>query len=293
MEKVRRLNLGIVVLAVVVSAATAYASVVWLLQSQFVKTVQSASFGFVNGTLIANVLQMVVVIGFILMYLGKARFMEIGLMRHQFVPALLFTVLTWIAFQFAMIIFHVLVGNPILIRPEYQTAAAAMPHIGVLISQLFGNALFEECLFRGVLLVQLVIWFCPRQTEPDAELQAVSPSQRRSGVAVAWILSQFVFSLQHIPHRLRNGSQMSSNLLMELVILFLIGLVFASIFWRTKNLMLVVGFHALANAPTCLFIGPEWLPALVLTPVAILCLLLGPKWQRVGQHKANSTGESR
>ena len=77
MEATRKLNFGLIVLAVIASAAIAYVSIEWLFQSEFIASIQSITFGLVNGTLMANALQMVVVIGFILMFLGKARLASI------------------------------------------------------------------------------------------------------------------------------------------------------------------------------------------------------------------------
>jgi membrane protease YdiL (CAAX protease family) len=255
-------------------------SVRWLFSVPLIYTIQSATNGLVNGTLLLNILQMCVVIGLILMVFGKARLSDLGLLPQQILPAALVSLLTWVAIHVAMIGFNVVASLPIEIRPEFKTIPTAMPQLGVLISQLLGNALYEETFFRGVLLIQLVLWLCPNSSISNTDGWSISISNATRGwFVVAWIASQLVFSLQHIPNRLQYGA-MTGSVLLDVAVLFVAGMLFASIFWRTQNLMIVVGLHSLSNSPTCLLAGPDWLPHAVIILVIILLLFFGPGKQR-------------
>lgn len=274
----RRLNRGLLIFAVIASTAITYVSIHWLFTAKWIQFIHAATNGLVNGTLLANLLQFGIVIGLLLMLLGKARFRDIGLSPQQIAPAILFSILVWIAFHLATIGFDLATSFPLQIRPEFRTLFTATPHIGVLLSQFLGNALYEETFFRGVLLVQLVLWLCPKSTGSEGVGFVDSNSTaQRFRMALAWILSQLVFAFQHIPHRLQNGP-MASHLLVDVAVLFLAGLFFAGIFWRTKNLLIAVGLHALVNSPTCLLTGPEWIPVAVVVVIASLLLIFGPRF---------------
>ncbi len=106
--------------------------------------------------------------------------------------------------------------------------------IGSSISQLFGNALFEEFVYRGFFVVQLFLIFKTKLTNKKALLVSI-------------ILSQLIFALVHIPNRILVN--MTDNLLANTIQVFIGGIVGALIFVRTKNLIFLIGFHAFANIP--------------------------------------------
>jgi hypothetical protein len=61
--------------------------------------------------------------------------------------------------------------------------------LGLLVAQLFGNALYEGVLFRAVLLDRLVLKL----------------RDRRWGFPLALVGSQTIFALLHVPNRLLQG----------------------------------------------------------------------------------------
>jgi membrane protease YdiL (CAAX protease family) len=111
--------------------------------------------------------------------------------------------------------------------------------VGLLIAQLFGNALYEEILFRAVLLDQL----------------ALKLQDRRVGFPLALVGSQTGFALLHVPNRLLQGYTLP-GMVEGLGLLFLMGLLFALVYHRTGNLLIAVGVHAVNNAPTMLVATP-------------------------------------
>jgi hypothetical protein len=139
--------------------------------------------------------------------------------------------------------------------------------LGELLGQLFGNALYEEILFRGCLLVQLALWLTPRPQRPD-----------RRAVLLALVLSQLVFALQHIPNRLAFAAWPDAAAAAgDLAMLLVAGLFFAGVFLRTGNLLVAVGVHALGNCPTLLWAGPDWVHPAAMFVVTLLLLACGPR----------------
>lgn len=64
--------------------------------------------------------------------------------------------------------------------------------LGLLVAQLFGNALYEGVLFRAVLLNQLVLKL----------------RDRRWGFPLALVGSRTIFALLHVPNRLLQGNSL-------------------------------------------------------------------------------------
>jgi membrane protease YdiL (CAAX protease family) len=65
-------------------------------------------------------------------------------------------------------------------------------------------------------------------------------------------LSQAVFSLYHIAHRLASNTPIG-ELPFQLVLLWISGLMLCYVYLRSRNLLVAVVVHALGNAPSILF----------------------------------------
>ncbi len=113
--------------------------------------------------------------------------------------------------------------------------------VGRLIGQLFGNALYEETFFRAFLFSQFFLLLSQKTT-------------RRRAIVGAALASQVIFALSHLPNRLLLGKMDSAAALVaDQRALFLFGLIMLLLWWRLHNLWLVVGLHAVNNAPFSLF----------------------------------------
>ena len=96
---------------------------------------------------------------------------------------------------------------------------------------MFGAALHEEILYRGLLLVQLYL------------LLHATSARRGLAVAGAVVLSSAYFSLLHVPSLLYHGYDMA----FDLPRLFVAGTLYALLYSYSGNLFFVVGVHALGN----------------------------------------------
>lgn len=217
--------------------------------------------GFLSGTLLAN-LGLLAVVGGILLVGGRVRVRDLGLRWRDALPAVYVLLAVWVGLQVAAATYAAL-GEGIRLAPCFASAAAARRSVGELLGQLLGNALYEEILFRGVLLAQLLL----------AGRLAGTPAWR------ALLVSQAVFALQHIPNRLAFGAWHGlTDAAVDLVQLLGSGLFFAGVYLRTRNLLVVVVVHALGNTPTLLCAAPIWLRAPVMLVAVLLLLWRGPRW---------------
>lgn len=115
---------------------------------------------------------------------------------------------------------------------------------GSLTGELFGNALYEEVVFRGFLFVQLSLYFGSRL-------------HKWVGFVCALVVSQAVFALQHVPNCVWTCDMTLFDAISSTDFDFVSGLLFALIYWRIRNLLLVVIIHALGNEPTALVVVPD------------------------------------
>ena len=166
----------------------------------------------------------------------------------------------WVVTQLVTLATSLWSGQPLQLAAGWSAGAFGGAMLGPLLAQLLGNALMEESNFRGFLWPQLVLRFARRLPAPWA-------------LVLGAVVSQLVFSAMHVPIRLYNGAD-AATLAAMLLNLFLIGLVFCLIYAWTRNLFIVVGYHALLNTPTPVFepLGPS--PQLVST-VAVLLFASG------------------
>jgi len=84
------------------------------------------------------------------------------------------------------------------------------------------------------------------------------------------LVSQVFWSVVHIPNRLLN--RQIEHLILELIRLFIYGVILTIIFIKTKNLILLVGAHSLLNVPFNLIEIDFPLPIVVLMLIVIISL---------------------
>jgi len=106
--------------------------------------------------------------------------------------------------------------------------------VGSVVAQLFGTALVEESVFRGLLFRQLTL---------------------RMHVVPAAVLSAFLFAVWHVPQRQSLGLA-GLDLVGSIAIVWLGGLFAAWFYVRTGNLYIVIALHALFNEGAPLIESP-------------------------------------
>jgi CAAX protease family protein len=243
--------------------------------------VQHATGGLIDETLIANLILFAVVVGGIVFGLGRLRWRDVGLRWERLGTAALAVALIWLWMQLVIGVWSLATGQGLAIDPAWAQFGALVV-LGNTLGQFFGNALYEEVVWRGVALPQFY-----RRVAAGAQKQ----SARRLSIGAliaALVISQGLFALRHIPVRVWQGASLG-DLPGAIAGVFALGVVFAALYLRTRNLFLVIGIHALYDAPTAL-IAHGSVAALLALGLAVLILLLWPRalsWGRARPHASS------
>jgi membrane protease YdiL (CAAX protease family) len=199
----------------------------------------SATGGLITGSLVVNVIFLIVLVVWVMLVGGNLRLIDIGIQFARLPSALAASVALWLAAQIVHAIAGLLAFG--VIQPAWVwNSAGAYILIGSLLAQVLGNALFEEIAWRGFLFPQVYL----RLTGLE-ELNWIR-------LIAAVLISQAVFALSHIPNRVYLGMTFEA-IALDLFVLLMIGIFFTVLYLITDNLFLLVGIHALGNAPTTWF----------------------------------------
>ncbi|MEZ6138352.1 MAG: CPBP family intramembrane glutamic endopeptidase [Pirellulaceae bacterium] len=197
-------------------------------------SLENGSRGLLNSTFQANLLLMAATLP-LLVVAGKQRWREFWLDRLCWRRAVCWLVGLVLLYQLCVI---ALGGWEAVRISEDWIDGNACASTGRVLAQLFGNALYEELLFRAFFLTQFFL-----------QLRARKWSNATS-LVIAIIASQALFAIMHIPNRLYKGSYDSiAGIIFDQSALFLFGLYYAIVLMAFRTLTVPVILHAFWNAP--------------------------------------------
>jgi len=244
------LDYALVTLAVLLLAAGTFAPV------------SHATRGLLSQTLLVNLLVGLVAAGVVLGP-GRLRPEHIGLIRSKLPFGIAVTVGLWAVVEVIEAVLALVMDGSITLAPDWSEIGATAT-VGLLLGQLFGNALYEDVAYRGFLFPQLLL-----------KARARWPTDAGRAMAGAMVVSQVLFALRHVPGDLVAGTGPAA-IALHLLIVTVIGIALVLLYRRTGNLFIVIGVHALIDAPTPLIrptlIGPSYL----VIALGVLLLLLWP-----------------
>lgn len=217
---------------------TAVVNLVFFAGNAF-RPLASATGGLFTGSLLANLVFIAALVLVIILGVGRLRLYDIGLVRRNIMPGLIYTVGLWLVAQIVHLLAGLATYGTVSLNAEWLTYGVGFM-IGLLLTQIFGNALFEEIAYRGFLVPQLYLRLERLRDRPWKRLFA------------ALLISQTAFALSHIPNRIYLGMS-AGDIAIDLLMLVGWGILYALLYLRTDNLFLVVGVHALGNTPTTIF----------------------------------------
>ncbi len=217
---------------------TAVVNLVFFAGNAF-RPLASATGGLFTGSLLANLVFIAALVLVIILGVGRLRLYDIGLVRRNIMPGLVYTVGLWLVAQIVHLLAGLVTYGTVSLNAEWLTYGVGFM-IGLLLTQIFGNALFEEIAYRGFLVPQLYLRLERLRDRPWKRLFA------------ALLISQTAFALSHIPNRIYLGMS-AGDIAIDLLMLVGWGILYALLYLRTDNLFLVVGVHALGNTPTTIF----------------------------------------
>lgn len=236
-DPIRPARRGTLTIFVAAHAALTIIINLGLFASHALTPLASATGGLLTGSLLANWALLALLVGGVMLGYGHLRRYDLGIAAGKLRRAAGITLGIWLAAQGVHLLGGLLAHDDIRLHWWWQ--GGAIPLIGLLLTQLLGNALFEEIAFRGLLFPQMLL-----------RLSRIATPRARIIVAIA--ISQGIFALIHIPNRLYLGMD-APAMLVDLVMLLLCGVLLTCIYIRTDNLFICVGIHALGNTPTTLF----------------------------------------
>jgi len=217
-------------------------AVFWIFPSGMLRPVSRATAGLVNATLVLNLGMLAVVAGLLLCRVAGMRGIDLGLEARHIPAAVGWTLATWILVNVGVAAWQFLREGAITYNPDWRERGASVV-VGGLLAQYLGNALYEEIMFRGLLLRQL-FWRLEGRTGPDLER-----------FVIALVISQAWFAALHLPLYLSQGMPLAQALTI-LPNVLLAGAAFSILYVRTGNLLLAVGIHAFVNEPALVVADP-------------------------------------
>lgn len=253
-QSVRPVPLWLMILAVVL-----YLAIGWL-TNQVTRPTDwfpglPAASGHVISANFLNYIPMFVILGLLLVLVGRLRCNDLGLIRQRFLSGLAWVICTWVVVQLFVVLFQ---QGAVSIDPSWNDRV--VKKISLLVTgQLLSNALYEEVFWRAFVISQLV-------------LLMTRVMKLRMGTALAWaiIISSVLFALSHIPVDLLYGRAIPQGQFDRL----LGGIIFGSLFLLSNNIFLVIGLHGLANKPLFLFQDSGGAKELIwFVPLVVLVIL--------------------
>jgi membrane protease YdiL (CAAX protease family) len=238
-------------------------------KANILNPISDATLGLINRTLIANSASIIIFAFIIILMFGRLGYSDIGFKRNRLLSALAAVAAIWVSFQLINIIFGLVISGKPIINSEWSKPGVTNM-LGILLGQLFGNCLNEEIAFRGFLMVQV----CKKLGGTKGRLF--------TGV----VLSQLLFSLIHIPIKIMSGMN-GVDIFFDLILLLVIGILFAAIYLLTDNLFLAIGIHVLWNAPTLIFSGLPGQPFIFVASI-ILLIIWNRSFGKIGSKADNS-----
>lgn len=236
--------------------------VIYLYDNTYYNWLQETTLGLINLNLLTSLIITLVTIFLWLFVLSPLKPDDLGLVeiKIRLQLAIALYIAFWSAMQISILLYLFFSGYSIKIASIW-TEDGVLLNIGKIIGHLFGNAVYEELGFRAFLFPQ--IWI---------KLRKVLPSKTASVLSL--LISQGLFSLLHIPIRIYNDDPID---LVSLLFLLSYGLVLCGIYYRTRNIFIAVGVHALLNFNFPLFESDGFDFSIIFFLVLLITLFFYPK----------------
>lgn len=214
--------------------------------------------GWVNETLAANLFGLLLEVAIFLLMIAKVSLRDLGLQKGKLLSGMIGTFLFWIAINIVDLCLTLLNHSRLTFNNDIFRYWNI--YFGEFLSQILGNALLEEILFRGFLLVQ--IYLCLKKINSNT-----------SRIIYAMLISQSIFAAIHIPNRIYSGL-VGMEFVYDFIMLVILGVIFSLLYVLTKNLFFVIGVHSLMNVQLMIWDSNFTNMATFLCVILLTCLLL-------------------
>lgn len=223
--KIKKLPIGILITLFVLEMAGSVPAN-YLLRINFFQPVSDFTNHLITPTLLVNLMD-IIIYSVIVFVFGKLSFSSVWMSKEKVRESLIPVLLIWGITQLIILVYTFFTTKDFLLTQDVSA------RLGRIIGQLFGNALNEEFLFRGIFFLQLYLILKNYKTNKPA-------------IIIAIIISQLIFSLMHIPNRMMIKSFQGIGI--DLLLIFITGVILTLIYLKTENIAFVIGGHALINS---------------------------------------------
>ncbi len=201
-----------------------------------------ATNGIINTTLIASFTLFLIIVVLLICLIGKGNLGNLGLSPGKLAVGIIVFFGMYIFLNFILLIINVAAQNPLIWYPYwlYSGTPSLTWDVGTLLGQIFGNVLLEEVFFRGFLWIQFSRKF--------AKLM----NNSTWGLILGALISNFLFSLLHVPSLISQGFY-GSTIAMALLLLFGVGMLMTAIYLITENIFIAMAVHVFYNISFALF----------------------------------------
>ena len=174
--------------------------------------------------------------------IGKEKPTNLGIIASNLPVGIIAFFGLYLLINITLLIINVAVQQPLIWYPYwlYSGSPGLTWDVGSLLGQIFGNVLLEEVFFRGFLFIQISKKFTK------------SMQNSTWGMIIGAVLSNFLFSLLHIPSLIQQGIH-GSTMAWTLFLLFGIGIFLTTVYFVTENLFIVMSVHVFYNISFALF----------------------------------------
>jgi hypothetical protein len=258
-QSVRSMSLWFIVLSIVVYMVLVYLGNLVATPSELLPSVPAATGNIISPTFL-NYVPMFIIMGLLLVVVGRLRCNDLGLIRQRFLPAVAWVLCTWIAAQLFFLLTHL---GDISLDPAWHGRVVKTISNAVT-GQMLGNALYEEMFWRAFVISQVVLLLVHRMKWTLAK-----------ALALSIILSTILFAVSHLPHDFAHDLTVQQIIGLQVARLAG-GLAFAGVFLLSNNIFIAIGLHSLSNYNLSLFKGgnSELAQAFItLVPLLVLVIL--------------------
>jgi membrane protease YdiL (CAAX protease family) len=198
----------------------------------------------IQDSLVIYYIKILLIIVLIILIVGKLKSKDIGLEKKKVLPAIIVISTIWIFYQIIGLI-YTLVINGSIVFDEFIISNEWNVVLGQFIAQVFGCGPYEEIIYRTFLIVQIYLLVRNIRKEDSNKVS-------KTTLIISLVVTQIFFALVHIPDRIWENQPLEEYW-MDMFSLFMYGLVFALLYLRTNNILIVAGVHALLNWTVSLF----------------------------------------
>ena len=220
----------------------------------------------IQDSLVIYFIKILLMIGLIILILGKLQPRDIGLEKKKILHAFIVIISIWLFYQIVGLIYTLALNRSIVLDQHILNNGWNVV-LGQTIAQLFGCGPYEEIIYRAFFIIQIYLLIKNKNGENHNRIS-------KKALFISLIATQIFFALIHIPDRIWENQPLEEYW-MDMFSLFMYGIVFALLYLRTNNILIVAGIHALLNWTVSLFM-PQFYGWIIIWISYVMLLIFYP-----------------